>query len=57
MIWFMPLGVLLGIAGTRASAEERHFERGSRAKGWLLLLSISWAPVLFWLLSQFIAQY
>ena len=57
MIWFMPLGVLLGLAGTKTSLEERHFEKGSHAKGWLLMFAISWAPMLFWLFSQFIAQY
>jgi len=57
MIWFVPLGVVLAVVGTKDSYEQRRFEQSSLGKGWILMMGISWAPILFWVMSQFITQY
>ena len=57
MIWFLPIGLLIGLAGTQTSLKARHFAKTNRAeRTWWLLLVLSWMPVACWIASQFIAQ-
>ena len=58
MGWFLPVGVLIGMAGTQTALRSRH---GSSAKArdrtWWLLLVLAWAPSFCWILAQFLDQY
>jgi len=57
MPWFLPLGVLVGLAGTRTTLRARR-SRGGTAweKDWWLLLALSWLPAFCWLMAQFVRQ-
>ena len=57
MPWFLPLGALIGIAGCRTSMRARHSAApGSGATGWVILVALSWFPLLCWFLAQVITQ-
>jgi hypothetical protein len=57
MPWFIPLGLGVGLAGTRTALHSRHQFRASRQEGslWLLLV-LSWLPIFCWLAAQFVVQ-
>ena len=56
-LWFLPLAVLIGLAGTQTNLRALHTLKASRRERarWLLL-ALSWLPLACWFLSQFVAQ-
>ena len=57
MPWFIPLALLIGVAGTRTAMKSRHArEVTKRDRGLWLLLALAWLPSLCWLLAQFVDQ-
>ena len=57
MGWFIPLGLLIGVLGTRTAIRSRRASRGGvRDRAWWLLLVLAWLPALCWLLAQIIVQ-
>lgn len=57
MAWFIPLGLGLGLAGTRTSLQSRHpFHQGRLEGSWWLLATLSWLPIACWLAAQFVFQ-
>ena len=57
MPWFLPLGIVVGVAGTRtASRTRRSIKSGKQEGGWWLLPLLSWFPLVCWLLAQFVTQ-
>lgn len=58
MAWFLPLGLLIGAAGTQtAMRAHRHAGAGTRERSWWLLLLVAWLPTFCWIMAQFIDQY
>jgi hypothetical protein len=58
MGWFIPVGFLIGMAGTQTALKSRHALKANKKAGaWWLLLLLSWMPSFCWLLAQFIDQY
>jgi len=55
MGWFVPVGVLIGAAGTQAALKAHRINGKERA--WWMLLLLSWMPCLCWVLAQFIEQW
>jgi len=56
--WFLPLGILIGAAGTQTAIRVHHGVKGhTRSRGWMLLLAIAWLPSFCWILAQFVDQY
>ncbi len=53
-IWFLPLTLLVGIAGFRTSLHARKVN--PKDHGWWLMQAIGWFPLLCWLLSRVVAQ-
>jgi hypothetical protein len=57
MIWFIPLGLLVGALGTRTAFQARRdLKTNHKDMGWLLLIALSWLPTICWALSRFITQ-
>jgi len=56
MTWFLPLGCLVGIAGTQTALKSRHATQ-KKDRAWWLLVLLSWLPSFCWIAAQFIAQY
>jgi hypothetical protein len=57
MIWFLPIGLVIGLAGTQTSLKARHFAKNNRAeRAWWLLLVLAWLPTLCWIAAQFVLQ-
>ena len=57
MGWFIPLGVLIGLLGTRTALQSRRGPRdGGQDRSWWLLLVLAWLPALCWLLAQIVIQ-
>jgi hypothetical protein len=55
--WFIPVGFLVAVVGTRTALSCRHMLRDDlKERAWWLLLVLAWSPMAFWLLSQFIVQ-
>jgi hypothetical protein len=58
MGWFLPVGILIGAAGTQTAFRSRHATKAhTRERAWWLLLMLSWLPVVCWILAQFVDQY
>ena len=58
MGWFFPLGVLVGVAGTRTAFRAHPVTRGKgRDMAWWFLLALAWLPIFCWILAQVIDQY
>jgi len=58
MPWFLPLGLLIGVTGTRTALRaHRLATQRSRDRTWWLLMALAWLPSFCWLMAQFIAQY
>ena len=58
MGWSLPLGILIGVAGTRTAFQAHHVMKArTRGEGWWLLLAVAWLPSVCWTLAQFVAQY
>jgi len=58
MAWFLPVGILIGAAGTQTAFKSRHAMKvHTRERGWWLLLILAWLPSFCWILAQFIGQY
>jgi len=56
-LWFLPVAVLIGTTGTKTALAVRHLKRThARDRSWWVLPVLSWMPLAFWILSQFIAQ-
>lgn len=56
-LWFLPLAVLIGFAGTQTTLRSRHsLKARTRERAWWLLLVLSWLPLACWVASQFIPQ-
>jgi hypothetical protein len=57
MIWFIPLAILIGLAGTQTTLRSRHnLKSRKKERAWWLLLVLSWVPLVCWFVSQFISQ-
>jgi len=56
MGWFLPVGILIGAAGTQ-TALRAHRHAGPRERSWWLLLVVAWLPTFCWLLAQVVDQY
>jgi hypothetical protein len=57
MPWFIPVGVLIGLAGTQTAVKSRHAMKAKKDRAWWLLLVLAWLPSFCWILAQFIEQY
>jgi hypothetical protein len=58
MGWFIPVGVLIGAAGTKTALRSHHTVRANnQAPFWWLLLLLSWMPFVCWVLAQFVEQW
>jgi len=58
MGWFIPVGILIGAAGTQTALKSRHFLKANKqSQSWWLLIILSWLPSLCWILAQFIEQW
>ena len=58
MLWFLPVGVLIGMAGSRTAVRARHGVKGRPLDAsWALMLLIAWLPLFCWFLAQVIDQY
>jgi len=58
MGWFLAVGLLIGAAGTRTALRHGHTLKAIKAdRGLLLLLGLAWAPLLCWLMAQWIDQW
>ena len=55
MAWFLPVGVLIGVLGTRTALKSRRLD--AKDPAWWLLLLLAWLPVLCWALAQVVAQW
>jgi hypothetical protein len=57
MGWFIPVGILIGVAGTQTAMKSRHLLKANQqGRSWWLLLILSWLPSVCWVLAQFIDQ-
>ena len=57
LIWFFPVAILIGLAGTQTTLRSRHnLKARKRERAWWLLLVLAWLPLACWLASQFITQ-
>ena len=57
MLWFVPIAALVGLAGSHTTIRARHALRANKKeRAWWLLLVLAWAPLAFWILSQFVTQ-
>jgi hypothetical protein len=57
MPWFLPLGIAVGVAGTRIAMRARRAIRSTKQDGgWWLLPLLSWLPLACWILAQFVTQ-
>lgn len=56
MPWFIPLGLGIGLAGTRTSIQARHHLAGRQEASWWLLAVLSWLPFFCWFVAQFVVQ-
>jgi hypothetical protein len=56
---FIPFAVVIGVAGTKTSLEQRHLvaRKARPDPGWWLLLVVAWLPMVCWVLAQFLPQY
>lgn len=58
MIWFIPMGISVGVLLTRTAWQEWRDGQGSRQPGGIrLLVALAWIPLLAWIISQFVEQY
>lgn len=59
MGWFLPLGFLIGAAGTQTAFKSRrhHAKARTRDRLWWLLVILAWLPTVCWILAQFVEQY
>ena len=56
-LWFVPLALVIGIAGTRTALHARHTLKVHRKdRSWWLPMVLGWFPLACWILSQFVAQ-
>lgn len=57
MLWFVPLGLGVGLAGTRTALRSRHQLQAAHqeASGWLLV-ALAWLPIFCWFMAQFVVQ-
>jgi hypothetical protein len=53
MLWFIPLGLGVAMAGTRSALQSRHQHQ---ERAWWLLAVMSWLPIFCWFLAQFVVQ-
>lgn len=51
MPWFIPLGLGLGLMGTRTAALFRKIWGQGRRRDLVALMLVSWAPLAVWLLA------
>jgi hypothetical protein len=56
MVWFLPLGLSVGVVLTR-TAQQYWKETGTRRRDVGLLILLGWIPLLAWIASHWIAQY
>jgi hypothetical protein len=56
MPWFLPVGLLVGVAGTRTTIKSRRLKGGAWDRDWWLLPLLSWLPFVCWLTAQFVVQ-
>jgi hypothetical protein len=57
MGWFLPVGILIGLAGTQTAWRSRHAIHGkARDWTWWLLLVLAWLPIFCWIMAQFVDQ-
>ena len=57
MPWFVPIAVLVGLAGTHTTMRSRHaLKANKKERAWWLLLVLSWVPLACWILSQIVPQ-
>ena len=57
LVWFVPVAILIGLAGTQTTLRVKHYLKVRRKeKAWWLLILIAWLPLLCWLASQFVTQ-
>lgn len=54
--WFLPLAILVGLAGTRTFLQVRHSLRAARDRAPWLLPVLAWFPLACWILSRFLPQ-
>jgi hypothetical protein len=58
MLWFLPMGVLIGLAGSRTAIRARHGVKGRPLDAsWALMLFLGWLPLACWILAQVVGQY
>lgn len=55
-LWFLPLAIAVGVAGTRTWLQVRHSLRIARDRAPWLLPVLSWLPLVCWILSRFVNQ-
>jgi hypothetical protein len=55
MAWFLPVGILIGVLGTRTALKSRRLD--AKDPAWWLLLTLAWLPTLCWGMAQLIAQW
>ena len=53
-LWFLPVGVLVGIASTRTCLRSRRINE--KDYSWWWLLGLGWLPLICWILSQVVFQ-
>jgi hypothetical protein len=53
MIWFVPLGALLGLAGTRTASQLRKLRGHGHPAEVAALISMAWFPLLVWAIVAF----
>jgi hypothetical protein len=56
--WLLPVGVAIGVAGTRTAIRGRHGVKGRpRDASWWVLVILAWLPLICWCLAQVVEQY
>jgi hypothetical protein len=57
MSWFIPVTMLIGLAGTRTALKSRHnLKAHARYRYWWLMVALSWTPLVCWVSAQFVTQ-
>jgi hypothetical protein len=58
MGWFLPVGVMIGAAGTQTAWKSRHATKAhTREWTWSMLVVLAWLPIFCWIVAQFVDQY
>lgn len=57
MLWFFPVAIAIGLAGTQTALRHRHAPRTRRRdRSWVLILGMAWLPLVCWILSLVVTQ-